>query len=321
MPVLERRSRLLKGGCFLKRKNQFAALLLLYSLISTYALSQQPHSVEEPSSLVLLKILLSPNTSDDEWNTAERQFEALPPEDVIRVLFPEIAKGMPGGIYNCYDPRHDRTLARWGQYCVANWLWCKQLECPQKREEVSKMLMELWAQPTSLDGRMVLLQELCHDREAEAKIAALFRDSLADSRLRSQAGVCLLSQSEDKYHREVVEFAEQSPPNLRQRLFKQLAYPTQVPVPEVDPAVVRMGFALMLEEADKQATAMRHGAAISDYAQFIYAQQLGTYLRKPFVPDQKTAIYKDPKGIERWYHDSVMNALGWWSKYKHDHAN
>jgi hypothetical protein len=161
---------------------------------------------------------------------------------------PEVAKGMPGGgVYNCYDARHDRRLAGWGEYCVASWLWCKQLECPQKREEVLKVLMKLWPEPTSLDGRMVLLRELCRDRDAETNIAALFRDSQADSRLRAEAGVCLLSQAEGKYHREVVTFAEQSPSKLRQHLFKQLAYPAKVPVAKSDPAVVRMGFALLLE--------------------------------------------------------------------------
>jgi hypothetical protein len=302
-------------------RNQFAALLLLHSLISTCAFSQQSHRLEQSAS-VLLKILLSPHTSDYAWNLAERQFEALPTEDAIRALFPEIAKGMPGGglygIYNCFDPLHDRRLARWGEYCVANWLWCKQLSCPQRREKALKMLLELWPHATSLAGRMALLQELCRDPEAEAKIAALFTDSLANARLRTEAGVCLLYQDEAKYHREVVAFAEQSPPNLRQLLFNKLAYPSQAPLPEVDPAVIRMGFALLFEEADKQANARRNGQIISDYAQFLYASRLGAYLNTRFEPDQKSGIYMGTQGIERGYHDSVMNALDWWSKHNHD---
>jgi hypothetical protein len=306
----------------LKRQwNQFAALLLLYSLVSTCAFSQQSHRLEQ-SALALLKILLSPHTSAYAWNVAEKQFEALPAENPIRALFPEIAKGMPGGglygIYNCSDPLHDRTLARWGEYCVTTWLWCKQLACPQRREKALKLLLELWPHPTSLAGRMALLLELCRDPEAETKIAALFTDSLVDSRLRTEAGVCLLYQDEAKYHREVVAFAEQSPQNLQQLLFNKLAYPSQVPIPEVDPAVIRMGFALLLEEADKQTNARRHGQIISDYAQFLYASHLGAYLNTSFEPDQKSAIYIGTQGIERWYHDSVMNALDWWSKHKHD---
>jgi hypothetical protein len=121
----------------------------------------------------------------------------------------------------------------------------------QRREDALKVLLELWPQPTSFSGRMALLRELCRDPAAEAKIAALFTDSVADSRLRTEAGVCLLYQDEAKYHREVVAFAEQSPPNLRQLLFNKLAYPSQVPVPEVDPAVIRMGFGMLMEESDK----------------------------------------------------------------------
>jgi hypothetical protein len=300
------------------------ALLLLCSLISTSAFSQPAHSTDRSAS-VLLTILLSADASDQEWKVAERQFQALPPEVAIRVLFPEIAKGMPGGglygIYNCSDPLRDRTLARWGEYCVANWLWCKQSACPERRKKALKVFLELWPQPTSLDGRMALLQELCRDPETEAKIAALFTDRVADSRLRTEAGVCLLYQDEAKYHREVVAFAEQSPPNLRRLLFNKLAYPSQVPIPEVDPAVIRMGFALLLEEADKQANAKLRGQIISDYDQFLYASRLGAYLHTSFEPNQKSAIYTGTQGIERWYHDSVMNALDWWSKHKHEYLN
>jgi hypothetical protein len=309
-----------RKGRWLKREtNQFVALVLLSSLHLTWA--QPARSVEQSASR-LLQILLSQDRTDDEWTVAERQFAALPPEDAIRALLPEIAKGMPaGGIYNCYDPFHDRTHGDWGKFCVVNWLWCKQLACPQKRGEALKVLLELWPQPTSFHGQIALLQGLCHEREAEGDMAALFRDGDADSRLRTEAGVCLLYQDAAKYHRDVVAFAEQSPPNLRQRLFNELAFPSPIAASELDPAVIRMGFALLLEEADKQANVRRQGQMISDYAQFIYADHLGRYLHLPFAPDQKSAIYTGSQGIERWYHDSVINALNWWSKHKNDYMN
>ena len=135
-------------------------------------------------------------------------------------LFPEIAKGIPGGYsyaaYNCFDPLRDRKVPGWGELCVVNWLWCKQLACIQRRAEVSKVLLELWSMPISFYGQMALLQALCGNPDAEGKVVALFRDGATDARLRTEAGVCLLYQDGAKYHREVVAFAEESPPNVSQ---------------------------------------------------------------------------------------------------------
>ena len=165
---------------------------------------------------------------------------------------------------------------------------------------------------------MELLLGLCPDRHAEAQIAALFRDSLAEAWLRTEAGVCLLDQDEAKYHREVVVFAEHSPANLLQFLFNQLVGLGQS---GIDPAVVRMGFALLFEEGSKQVKAKERGQTVSDYGQFIYAAGLSKYLGAIFEPDRKSAIYAGPQGTERWYHDAVMNALTWWSKHKHEYVN
>jgi len=151
---------------------------------------------------------------------------------------------------------HDRKLPGWGKFCVANWLWCKELACPGKRDQVSQVLLELWSEPTSLYGRMVLLQSLCGNRAAKSKIAALFSDEGVDAGLRTEAGVCLLHQDGRKYHRDVVLFAERSPPRLQERLFDEMASPSHRES-GVDPAVVRMGFNLLLQAVDK-AEAARH---------------------------------------------------------------
>ena len=71
-------------------------------------------------------------------------------------LFPEVAKGIPGGwsypAYNCSEPLHDRKVGGWGEYCIVNWLWCKQLACIQKREDASNILLGLWQHPISYYG-------------------------------------------------------------------------------------------------------------------------------------------------------------------------
>jgi hypothetical protein len=96
---------------------------------------------------------------------AEKQFQQLPAKDALHALFPEIAKGFPGRItyadYNCYEPLHDRKVPGWGEFCVVHWLWCKELACPEKRNEVGTVLLELWSHPVSLYGQKVLLRGLC----------------------------------------------------------------------------------------------------------------------------------------------------------------
>jgi hypothetical protein len=269
--------------------------------------------------------LLSRDTSDVEWKAAEKQLQELPAKDALRALFPEIAKGLPDGFtyaaYNCFDPLKDRKVPAWGKFCVVHWLWCRQLACPAKRDEVTSVLLELWSQPVSFYGQMALLQGLCGKTAAEGRMAALFRDDGADARLRTEGAVCLLAEDGKKYHPEVVAVAQHSPPSLRERLFDELASPPHRNLSGIDPVVVRMGFALLLEEADKQRKAKMNGQRTSEYGQFLYANRLNVYLGTAFEPNSKLPIYADAEGKERLYHDTVANALEWWSKHRHDYAD
>jgi len=286
-----------------------------------------PASSMEQSASDLLKKLLTQDISDEEWQSTEKQFQQLPVEATVRVLFPEMAKGIPDGwpyaAYNCSEPLHDRKVKTWGEYCVVDWLWCKKLTCAAEHEEVSKVLLELWSQPQPISdsGQMVLLSGLCNYGPAEEKIAGVFRDVRAKASLRTQAAVCLLhTLFTEKYHDAVVEFAQQSPPDSRPLLFRALISPYHQADSGTDPAVVRMGFAMLLDEAAKEAEVEHRGQHVSSYGQFIYATELDTYLRTGSVPDQKLPQYKGPEGVERWYRDSAMNARVWWSQHKDEYA-
>ena len=311
---------------------EFAVLLVIPLLISLHAFPQQAYSVDSLSASELLTKVLSRDTLDDEWSAAEKRFEALPTKVALHVLFPEVAKGIPGGFsyaaYNCSDPLHDRKVPGWGEFCVVNWLWCKQLACLGRRNEVSTLLLEFWSHPISFYGHMVLLQGLCRNPDAESRIAKLFRDSAADVRLRMEAAVCLLFQDGTKFHREVVAFAEPAPLkfsqpglirydiNLRQGLFDELASRRHLNESGVDAAVVRMGFELLLGEAEEQQKARRYGQIVSEYGQFIYADRLNIYLGMAFEPDRTLPLYAGSEGNERFWHDTVANALDWWSKHE-----
>jgi hypothetical protein len=313
-----------KGGRLSLGENQAAIALILCSLLSIPGLGQQTQS-PQPSASALLKTLLSRETSDEEWKAAEKQFRELPAKDALRALFPEIAKGLPDGFtyaaYNCFDPLKDRNVPAWGEFCVVHWLWCDELACPAKRDEVTNVLLELWSQPVSFSGQMALVQGLCGKAAAEGRMAALFRDVASDPRLRTEASICLVRQDGKRYHREVVALAEKSPSSLRERLFDELASPPHRLVSGVDPAVVRMGFALLLEEADKQKKAKQQGQTVSDYGQFLYANRLNAYLGTMFEPDGKSPSYAGAEGRERLYHDTTANALKWWSEHRHEYAD
>lgn len=258
--------------------------------------------------------MLAQDTPDDQWSSFEKEFEVLPPKIALPALFPKIAKGIPGGLLlrgvQLFRPDPWSEGPNWGEFCVVNWLWCKQLACLQRKAEVSKVLLELWSHPISFYGHMALLRGLCGDPDAESRIAKRFRDGAADERLRMEASVCLLYQNGAKYHSEVVAVADQAPIKLtqpgsvpydiylRQRLFDELVSLRHRRDSGVDPAVVRMGFSLLLDEAEQERKANQFGGKVSAYGQFIYADHLDSYLGAAFEPDRKQPVYAGNDGNE-----------------------
>ena len=196
-----------------------------------------------------------------------------------------------------------------------------------------KVLLDLWSHPISSYGHMALLRGLCADPDAESRIMELFRDGAADERLRTEAAACLLYQNGAKYYSEVVAFAEHAPikfnqpesipynVSLRRRLFDELVSARHRSDSGVDPAVVRMGFTLLLDEAERQRKANQFGGKVSDYGQFIYADHLNSYLGTMFEPDRKQAVYAGNNGNERFWHETVVNALDWWSKHEREYGH
>jgi len=312
------------------RVHEFVRLIAACICISVAAFSQDVSTPADASDL--LAELLSAETSDNRWSAAKESFESLPLSVALPLLFREIAKGIPGGYsytaYNCFDPLRDRKVDGWGQFCVVNSLWCKQIACKQRHEEVSKVLLKLWVNSISEYGQGILLEGICGNPDAESKIATLFRDEAASMRLRTQAAVCLLRQAEPIYHSEVVDFAEKvpntfTPPGLqsyplqlRRALFDELAS-SKSGRSHADAAVVRLGFSLMLDDAAK---AKRLGNEASDYGPFLYAERLNVYLGTSFEPDRKQAVYVGSDGNERFWHDTTVKALSWWAEHKHEYS-
>lgn len=306
-------------------------LIVGFVWISVVAFAQPAPTRAVLAASDLLTELLSPQLPDRQWSAAAENFESLSPTVALPILFREIAKGVPNGYsyaaYNCFDPVQDRKVNGWGQFCVVSSLWCKQLSCTQRHNEVSKVLLELWANPISEYGQMVLLEGLCGNPDAKSKIAILFRDKAANMRLRTHAAACLLRQDEPMYHSQVVDFAEKVPITfsspglqpyslqLRRVLFDELASPTHSKS-SVDAAVVRLGFGLMMDEAEQ---AKRYSGRVSDYGQFLYAERLNAYLGTAFEPRRQPPVYAGSDANERFWHDTAKNALVWWSNHKEEY--
>ena len=108
------------------------------------------------------------------------------------------------------------------------------------------------------------------------------------------------------------------PVNLRRILFDELA---RHRYSGIDPAVVRIGFTLLLDETERRQKANKSGAKVSYYGEFIYANALNAYLGTKFVPDQKQRICTGTEGNERCWHSTVVNAMDWWSKHQREYAD
>jgi hypothetical protein len=274
-------------------------------------------------------VLVSPKTSDQAWQVAVDSFLALPADAAVRALYPEIAKGIPGGHsyagYNCSDPQRDRHVPDWGRYCVVNWLWCHTISCSKAQPPIGTTLLELWQQPLSAHGQDVLLSTLdtyAWVPEAEEPVHSLFFDKQANSGLRLRAAACLLRHFGMKYHGEVVSFALSGPRDTRDFLFRELADSPHALVSGVDPAVVRLGFQLLLEESAQHENLVAHHAVTSSYyGEFLYANLLGKYLGHPFAPDRRAQFRQGGQGNEDWYRTTAENAYRWWLLNKDDYAN
>ncbi|MGA2510511.1 MAG: hypothetical protein ABSG27_09780 [Candidatus Acidiferrales bacterium] len=270
----------------------------------------------------LLETLLSPQTSDQQWQSTEGAFEKVPVETRMQTLFPEIAKGLPGGwtyaAYNCSNPDTDRRVPGWGRYCVANWLWCKALECGRANPQVSKTLLELWSGPLTTPGESALLAALDSNSrvpEAEEPVVSVFKDSDADPHLRQQAVLCLLRHLGTKYHAEAVAYALASQRDVRDVIFKELVEPPHARLSGIDPAVVRLGFWLLFEEMNRNEEDFAHdGAVRSQYGAAMIANHLGTYLGEKFTPDYRLPEYQGEQGREAMWRETTGNALNWWAK-------
>jgi len=285
---------------------------------------------DDDSAAQLLHTLLSPDTSDKEWQSAADSFQQLSADVAIRTVYPEIATGIPGGLsyaaYNCSDPHTDRHVAAWGRFCVVNWLWCHTVSCGKAQPLIGKTLLQLWAHPQSTYGQGVLLSTLdsyAWVPEAEGPVYSLFVNSDAAPGLHLQAAACLLHHFGMQYHREVVTFALFGPRDKRDFLFRELASPPHARVSGIDPAVVRLGFWLLLEEMALHEDRFAHRTiGNSYYGEFLYANLLGQYLNQPFTPDCQLPIYqKDAKGKELWYCETSQNAFHWWLLNKDRYAN
>jgi len=117
---------------------------------------------------------------------------------------------------------------------------------------------------------------------------------------RTQAAVCLPPYLIYRKSRCSCEFAQQSPPDSRRFFFRALISPYHQADSGTDPAVVRMGFAMLLDEAPK-----RRGRDTADnmfpaMVNLSTQTELDTYCEQDLCQTRKLPQYKGPEGVERW---------------------
>src|SRR5713226_6454669 len=74
---------------------QIAVLLIFSLLISLGAFPEETSTPAPQRASELLTKLLARDTTDGQWLSFEKEFEAMPPKMALPALFPEIAKGIP----------------------------------------------------------------------------------------------------------------------------------------------------------------------------------------------------------------------------------
>lgn len=284
-------------------------IILLF--ISLFFLSSifAGHSGFEPINQLVYE-LGSPGTSWQDRQKVEERLKQLPSDEVLPILFLEVAKGMPDGpIWSSAGPSHDKNaLPEWQAYYAVYRVWKYHLKGAPS-QVMGELLLTLLKEANTPAAKITVIDGLFRHwiPKAEKPIAELLQDSREDYTVRWSSAQVLLRHIGIAYHNRVLEMAKSESGQLKYRLFVLLVEPPYEKQSGVDSDVVCLGFG-MIEEERK---------ADSDYDSTAYfiARYLETYLNQRFAPDQYLKKYQDKHGLnDSFFRDTVDNALKWWTE-------
>jgi tetratricopeptide (TPR) repeat protein len=272
---------------------------------------QTPRSVAAVEKLIAR--MTDPAASFKDRCAAEDEVVKLPPEVALPKLLPLRAKGMPaGGIWNSLGTREldHRGPVSWQIYYAIDRVWREQLGRAGKQQgdaqtpkTASGVLLALLRAAGNDKERSRVLQALSNywDPKAEADLAKLLRDGKAPSDIRQGAAFALILHGKEDYRETMLQWAVKAGQPEKERWFELLADLRYKKRKGVDPRVVHLGFKLI--QADKASA-------------YFLALRAGAYVGEEFAPDHRDPRYqiKDGRVPERYFVDTVNNAVRWWDK-------
>jgi len=242
--------------------------------------------------------------------TAEDSLTNLPPQKILPLLLPHIGKGMPSPpICNSAGRDFDKTApVEWQIFYAVARSWSRQVDS-LPRDSGGTLLLALLGAAKVANERSHILMDLTHRwvPEAEVPVAALLKAPEEDLAVRTTAALALVLHGSADYHRLLIDYAETGSFADRKRWFDLLSDPRHKKRTGVDPRVVQMGFALILEDREVAQNYV-HGA-------YFLAIKTGDYVGQEFKPDQRDSRYQGEHALtDSFFADTVKNATGWGTK-------
>jgi len=287
--------------------------VIFLSFVSLFFLS--PGFTEHGDSESVKQLVWKLGAADVLWRDrqeAERRLKEMPSGEVLPVLLPEIAKGMPGGpIWNSAGPEHDRRApGGWQVYYTINRVWKHHLKVAPS-EDIGNLLLVLLKEANTSAARVAVVDGLLRHwvPEAEKPVSELLQEKDEDYSVRRSSAQVLLRHMGVAYHSKVLEIVRLESGQLKYALFVLLLESAYAKQSGVDPGVVCLGFGMI--EGERKANP---GSASAGY--FI-ARSFEGYLNQKFVPDSHLGKYKGEYGLNvNFFRDTVNNALKWWAENK-----
>jgi hypothetical protein len=243
---------------------------------------------------------------------AEDELATQPPQRVLSVLLPHIAKGMPSPmIWNSGGRELDKQApVEWQVFYAVARSWNHAVAQLPKSESPKVLLSLLKKAPTPTAQQRILNDMVLHwTPDAEDCVADLLTNKQHDFPVRWLSGLCLMIHEGKKYHDQFLHLAKASDHHTEKKWFDLLSDPRHKQNAGYDPRVVALGFRLIEKERTISPNYV-HGA-------YFLAIKTGNYIGVEFKPDQRKAEYQGEHGLkEVFFSDTVKNALAWWESNK-----
>jgi hypothetical protein len=260
----------------------------------------------------LVAIMTDVNASWDARCQAEDSLIKQKPEEVLLILLNHLEKGMPdGGIWNSASRDDDKDApVEWQIYYAVLRSWDNQVNFLPKPSG-GYLLLKLLEKAKTGFAREYILKNIYHRwiPEAEKEVVKIMEDPNEGIIARTIAARDLMLKGKNDYHERFLFFADSNNFENQKRWLNLLANVLYKKKTGIDPRVIKLGFELIIKERESNPNYNTAG--------YFLAITTGRYINLNFQPDQKEPQYQEQHGLsDKFFSDTVDNALAWWSKNK-----